>query len=122
MAEFYSEVERRLAGSIGSAAAYRAVTQAELFTEQESEALSNVYSKILVDLHATSSDNGNFIVIPEDEADNKIVKSLRLPIIIDLEKSNPRVLFSLLILYHRTVSIGIIILLTLNLVRKLIFC
>ena len=42
--------------------------------------------KILVDLHATSSENGNFIVIPEDEADNPIVNSLRLPIVIDLEK------------------------------------
>ena len=42
--------------------------------------------KILVDLHATSSDNGNFIVIPRDEADNRIVRSLKLPIVIDLEK------------------------------------
>ncbi len=42
--------------------------------------------KILVDFHATSSENGNFIVIPEDESDNRIVRSLRLPIVIDLEK------------------------------------
>ncbi len=42
--------------------------------------------KILADLHATSSDNGNFIVIPEDEADQPVIQSLRLPIIIDLEK------------------------------------
>lgn len=58
----------------------------ELLGEIESYVDSNHHPKVLVDLHATSSENGNFIVIPEDEADNKIVKSLLLPILIDLEK------------------------------------
>lgn len=42
--------------------------------------------KILVDLHATSSDNGNFIIVPEGEADHDIVKALHLPVVIDMEK------------------------------------
>jgi len=43
-------------------------------------------SKVLVDLHTTSAENGNFIVIPEDEAQNAIVKALHLPVVIDLDK------------------------------------
>lgn len=42
--------------------------------------------KILVDLHSTSSEKGDFIIIPEDESKNPIVKTLSLPIIIDLNK------------------------------------
>ncbi|MEQ9298104.1 MAG: succinylglutamate desuccinylase/aspartoacylase family protein [Cyclobacteriaceae bacterium] len=42
--------------------------------------------KILVDLHATSSDKGNFIIVPEAEADHDIVKALHLPVVIDMEK------------------------------------
>ncbi|MDH5400712.1 MAG: succinylglutamate desuccinylase/aspartoacylase family protein [Cyclobacteriaceae bacterium] len=58
----------------------------ELLGEIEKHDNGKYSTKVLVDLHATSSDNGNFIVIPDDEADNVIVKSLQLPIIIDLEK------------------------------------
>ncbi|MGI9545575.1 MAG: hypothetical protein ACR2MX_20095, partial [Cyclobacteriaceae bacterium] len=43
-------------------------------------------TKVLVDLHATSADTGNFIVIPEDEAHNPVVKSLKQPVVIDLDK------------------------------------
>ncbi len=42
--------------------------------------------KVLIDLHATSSGDGNFIVIPEDESNHPIVKALHHPIVIDLEK------------------------------------
>ncbi|MEM6522385.1 MAG: succinylglutamate desuccinylase/aspartoacylase family protein [Bacteroidota bacterium] len=42
--------------------------------------------KILVDLHSTSSEKGDFIIIPEDESKNPIVKALSLPIIVDLNK------------------------------------
>ena len=58
----------------------------ELLHELELHSETTHRPKVLVDLHATSSDNGNFIVIPRDEADNPIVVSLRLPIVIDLEK------------------------------------
>ncbi|MDH5598903.1 MAG: succinylglutamate desuccinylase/aspartoacylase family protein [Cyclobacteriaceae bacterium] len=58
----------------------------ELLGEIEAVNKGNFTKKVFVDLHATSSDNGNFIVIPEDEANNSIVKSLKLPIVIDLEK------------------------------------
>ena len=43
-------------------------------------------TRILVDLHTTSAENGNFIVIPEDEANNAIVKALHLPVVVDLDK------------------------------------
>lgn len=58
----------------------------ELLGEIEKYSKGNYRKKILVDLHATSSENGNFIVIPMDEADNEIVNALSLPIVVDLEK------------------------------------
>jgi succinylglutamate desuccinylase len=42
--------------------------------------------KICVDLHTTSSDNGNFIVVPETSADHPVIRALKLPLILDLEK------------------------------------
>lgn len=42
--------------------------------------------KICVDLHTTSSDNGNFIVVPESFSDHPVIKALKLPLILDLEK------------------------------------
>jgi succinylglutamate desuccinylase len=42
--------------------------------------------KVCVDLHTTSSDNGNFIVVPEHCSDHPIIKALKLPLILDLEK------------------------------------
>lgn len=41
---------------------------------------------ILVDLHTTSSDKGNFIVVPENEGDHPVIRSLQLPVVIDLDK------------------------------------
>ena len=42
--------------------------------------------KICVDLHTTSSDNGNFIVVPEITSDDPVINALKLPLILDLEK------------------------------------
>lgn len=42
--------------------------------------------KILIDLHTTSSEKGNFIVVPGNEATNKIVQSLKQPVVIDLDR------------------------------------
>ncbi len=42
--------------------------------------------KILIDLHATSSENGNFIVIPEDEFTHPVVKSLHQPVVVNLDR------------------------------------
>lgn len=42
--------------------------------------------KIIIDLHTTSSDNGNFIVVPEDEGSHPVIKALHLPVVIDLDK------------------------------------
>ena len=52
------------------------------------EGLSSYEStkKICVDLHTTSSDNGNFIVVPEITSDDPVINALKLPLILDLEK------------------------------------
>ena len=42
--------------------------------------------KILIDLHTTSSEKGNFIVVPANEASNPVVKSLRQPVVVDLDQ------------------------------------
>ncbi|MEO1051819.1 MAG: succinylglutamate desuccinylase/aspartoacylase family protein [Bacteroidota bacterium] len=52
--------------------------------EEESE--GDYTEKILVDLHATSSDKGNFVIIPQDESTVHMVKVLKLPIVLDLDK------------------------------------
>lgn len=58
----------------------------DLLSELEKFSKGDYTEKILVDLHATSSDNGNFVVIPADEADRPVVRSLQLPTVVDLEK------------------------------------
>lgn len=50
----------------------------------EEESVGSYTSRIMVDLHATSSEKGNFIVLPHDEADDPIIKSLQLPVVIGL--------------------------------------
>lgn len=52
----------------------------------ESESQGHYSHKFLVDLHTTSSENGNFIVIPQEAADHPVIKVLELPIIMDLNK------------------------------------
>ncbi len=58
----------------------------ELLEVIELETKGEYTKRILVDLHTTSAENGNFIVIPQDESDNEVVKVLKLPIIIDLDQ------------------------------------
>ncbi len=41
-------------------------------------------TKILADLHATSSENGNFIVVPPGISDHPVIKALHLPVVVDL--------------------------------------
>jgi len=42
--------------------------------------------KILIDLHTTSSEKGNFIVVPWTEASNPMVQSLQQPVVVDLDQ------------------------------------
>ena len=42
--------------------------------------------KVLIDLHATSSENGNFIVIPEAEFAHSIVRALHQPVVVNLDR------------------------------------
>jgi len=42
--------------------------------------------KILVDLHTTSSEKGNFIIVSANEAGNSMVQSLKQPVVIDLDQ------------------------------------
>lgn len=50
LARLHSEVEKLLAGSIGTAAAHKALTQAAIFTDAEARDLSEVYAEILAGL------------------------------------------------------------------------
>jgi Na+/proline symporter/signal transduction histidine kinase len=56
LAGFYGEVERVLAGSIGTAPAHRAVRQSLTYTPVEAEQLPRVYGKILADLKVSPAD------------------------------------------------------------------
>jgi succinylglutamate desuccinylase len=53
--------------------------------------------KICVDLHTTSSDNGNFIIVPESFSNHPVIKALKLPVILDLEKHIKGTLLSYLV-------------------------
>ncbi len=43
-------------------------------------------TSILVDLHTTSAEKGNFIVVPRNEAANPMVQSLQQPVVVDLDQ------------------------------------
>lgn len=49
-------------------------------------AKENYEKKMLIDLHTTSADNGNFIVHPGDASNDPIVQSLKLPVVTNLDK------------------------------------
>ncbi len=52
----------------------------------EVESQGDYTMRILADLHATSSDKGNFIVVPEELGDHSIIKALQLPVALDLHQ------------------------------------
>ena len=56
LVELHNEVERSLAGAIGSAAAHKALQQGTIFTPREARELSEVYSEILADLKVLPSE------------------------------------------------------------------
>jgi PAS domain S-box-containing protein len=56
LAELHGEVEKTLAGSLGAAAAHKALTEAGLFTPRESQELSEVYGEIMASLRARPRD------------------------------------------------------------------
>lgn len=47
-ADLAKEIERRLSGAIGTAAAHRAFVDADLFTDQERDELTRIYSRLMV--------------------------------------------------------------------------
>lgn len=58
----------------------------ELLHQIESE-ISNQFSDvIIVDLHATSADKGNFLVVPGHTATHPVVKAIKLPVVVNLER------------------------------------
>ena len=58
----------------------------ELLEIIEEHSQGDYKDKIMVDLHGTSSDYGNFLVVPEDEEFYAVIKSLHLPVVVDLDK------------------------------------
>ncbi len=81
--KFVGKLKNKEIKESGNIDGYEAVA---LLEQIEKVSQGDYTQKILVDLHTTSSDNGNFIVIPEDESNNHIVKVLKLPIVFDLDK------------------------------------
>jgi Na+/proline symporter/signal transduction histidine kinase len=53
LAELHNEVEKCLAGSIGTAAAHKALREGRIFTANEARELSEVYAEILASLNVT---------------------------------------------------------------------
>ncbi len=53
LTEFYREVEKALTGAIGSAAAHRTMSRDVLLTPEEKTELSEMYSRILIDLQVS---------------------------------------------------------------------
>ncbi len=56
MANLFNEVEKLLAGSIGTAAAHNTLHREELFSQEESQELSTIYGEILAELKITPGD------------------------------------------------------------------
>ncbi len=52
----------------------------------QEESVGQYTQKVMMDLHATSSENGVFLVIPQEEKNLSIPKSMKIPIIFGLEK------------------------------------
>jgi len=52
--------------------------------EQESQ--GNYTLKVIADLHATSADKGNFVVVPDDEGEHKVIRALQLPVVLGLDE------------------------------------
>ncbi len=52
--------------------------------EKESHGQFNL--KVIADLHGTSAERGNFIVVPEEIDNHPIIKNLKLPLVIDLHR------------------------------------
>ncbi|MGA1931322.1 sodium:solute symporter family transporter [Arcobacter sp. YIC-464] len=53
LSKVYSYIEKILSGTLGTAGAYSILKNSEIFTEEESLSLSNVYGKILKDMKIT---------------------------------------------------------------------
>ena len=76
----------------------RQVNNGKAVPQAEDEELKSIYDiihredtgdyhlKVMVDLHGTSAEKGNFIVVPEELGSHSIIESLKLPIVIDLHK------------------------------------
>lgn len=58
----------------------------QLYEIIERESRGNYTFRVMADLHSTSADKGNFIVISEDEVNHPVIRALKLPTIIGLDK------------------------------------
>jgi len=60
-----------------------------LFDLIAEESKGKYSSNVMVDLHSTSSDKGNFIVVDDRSANHPIIKALHIPTIVGLEEYLP---------------------------------
>jgi succinylglutamate desuccinylase len=56
----------------------------ELIHLLEEELKGDYTDTIIVDLHATSSDKGNFLVVPSAIATHPVIKAIKLPVVVNL--------------------------------------
>ncbi|HYA12789.1 MAG TPA: ATP-binding protein, partial [Syntrophales bacterium] len=56
LAELHNEVEKHLAGSIGTAAAHQAIRKSAIFSQDEEKELKRAYAEIIADLRLTPAD------------------------------------------------------------------
>ncbi len=77
----------------------RRVNEKQTMDEAEDEELAAIYDiiiressngnyseKVIADLHATSADKGNFVIVPEGEMNYPLIKSLHLPVVVEMDK------------------------------------
>ena len=57
----------------------------EIYQVIDTESKGDFEQKVMVDLHSTSSDKGNFLVVPEDESTHPILSELHLPVVLGLD-------------------------------------
>ncbi len=88
-------VKRILDGPCQHAEDYELI---EIFREISIASRGDYTMKVIADLHSTSADRGNFVVVPEDEADHEIIRALKIPVVVDLDQHLKGTLLSY---YHK---------------------
>lgn len=58
----------------------------DIYRTIERESSGSYSLRVIADLHSTSSDQGNFVVVPEEVSNHAVIKALKLPVVVDIDK------------------------------------